>query len=213
MWFFVPALLIGVYRYFREQSWREPKKFFTTALIALNILLMILLHCNYGYMSRRHTLTLVVFTIFYVPAGLQMLASLLQGKFSKKTEQSSAGKANKQFWFLVLLVIGISICIPKLLTPIRAKKQSYRDAAQWLARHTNENDIIAVPDTRISFYSGRKGAQYDGQTVPKEARYIVKLFKSEKDMLANEEIFQAEKLFSTEGNGKKSKVAIYRQAR
>jgi hypothetical protein len=203
MWFFVPALLIGVYKYFRKRDWREPERFFTIALIALNVLIMTLLYCKFGYMSRRHTLPLVIFTIFYVPIGIETLASWLGEKFPNK--------ANTGFWFMVLVVIGIAICSPKLLRPIRAEKQSYRDAARWLAKNTDEKDIIAVPDSRIGFYSGRRGVEYDGRAVPKEAQYVVKIFEGKNNTPSGEEMLQAKEVFSVEGKDKKSKVIIYRR--
>jgi 4-amino-4-deoxy-L-arabinose transferase-like glycosyltransferase len=203
MWFFVPALLIGAYKGFRKRDWREPEKFFVIALITLNVLMMILLYCKFGYMSRRHTLTLVVFTIFYVPIGLEALASWFDEKFSNKS--------NMDFWFRVLVIIGIAICIPKLLRPIRAEKQSYRDAARWLAKNTDEKDTIAVPDSRIGFYSGRRGIEYNGNAVPKEAQYVVKELERKQDTPSGEETLQAEEVFSIEGRDKKSKVIIYKQ--
>jgi len=211
MWFFVPALLAGIYRYFREGNWREPEKFFITALIALNMLLMIWLYCGHGYISGRHTLPLVAFTIFFVPAGLQTLVDWFREKFPKEVEQSAAVKADRQFWFLVLLIIGISICIPKLLRPTRIKKQGYRDAAQWLAKNTSEKDIIAVSDIRISFYAGRRGIRYNGRAIPKEAQYVAKVFKNKKDKPTEKEMLQTKEVFSIKGDGKKPKVIIYRQ--
>lgn len=211
MWFFVPALLIGMYKYFRKQSWREPERFFIIALIALNVPIMILLYCKFGYMSRRHTLPLVVFTIFYVPAGLEALACWLDKKFSKAMERLFTSKVNVDFWFLVLLVIGISICSPKLLRPIRIEKQSYRAAARWLAQNTDEQDIIAVSDIRIGFYSGRRGVKYDGQTIPQEAQYVVKVFRNEENTPTGKEMLQTKEVFSIEGKDRESKVIIYRQ--
>lgn len=199
MWFFVPALLIGAYKGFRKRNWREPEKFFVIALIALNVLIMILLHRKFGYMSRRHILPLVVFTIFYVPIGLEALAFWLDEKFSKKS--------NTDFWFVVLVVTGIAICTPKLLRPIRAEKQSYLEAARWLAKNTNEKDLIAVPDNRIGFYSGRQSVEYDDQAIPKEAKYVVKVFKNEKDVSSSEGMLQKKEVFSTEV--KRRKVIIY----
>jgi len=211
MWFFVPFLLIGMYKYFGKRNWREPERFFTIALIALNVSVMILLYCKFGYMSRRHTLPLVIFTIFYVPAGLEALASWLNEKFSKAIERLFAVKANADFWFMVLLVIGIAICSPKLLRPIRAEKQSYREAAQWLAKNTNEQDIIAVPDSRIGFYSGRRGVEYNGRAVPKEAQYVVKIFEGKNNTPSGEEMLRMKEVFSIKGKGKEAKVVIYRQ--
>jgi 4-amino-4-deoxy-L-arabinose transferase-like glycosyltransferase len=203
MWFFVPALLMGMYKYFRRRDWREPEKFFVIALIALNVSVMILLYCKFGYMSRRHTLPLVVFTIFYVPIGLKIWASWLDEKFS--------GKTKTDFWFIALVVIGIAICCPKLLRPIRIEKQSYRDAAQWLAKNTDEKDIIAVPDIRIGFYSGRKSVEYDGRAIPKEAQYVVKAFENKKDVASGEEMLRMKEVYSAEGKGKEARIVIYRQ--
>jgi hypothetical protein len=210
MWFFAPVLLIGMYKYFRKRNWHEPEKFFIIVLITLNVLIMTLLYCKFGYMSRRHTLPLVVFTIFYVPIGLQTLASWLNEMFSKTIERLFAIKANTNFWFLVLLVAGISICSPKLLRPMRMEKRGYREATLWLVKNTNEKDIIAVSDIRIGFYSGRRGVEYDGQTTPKEAQYAVKVLKNDKNTPTDEEMLQTKEVFSTEGNGRESKVIIYR---
>lgn len=207
MWFFVPALLIGMYKYFRKRNWHEPERFFTIALVAFNILIMTLLYCKYGYMSRRHTLPLVVFTIFYIPVGLEALASWFDKKLSKTMERLFVFNANADFWFLVLLVIGISICSPKLLKPIRMEKQNYLDAAQWLAKNTNENDIIATSDVRISFYGERKGIQYENGPIPKEARYFVKVVKNSSQPLHMNKKLEVKKVF--ENPKRQSKVIIY----
>jgi hypothetical protein len=221
MWFFVPALLIGVYKYFRKRDWREPERFFVIVLIALNILIMTWLYCKTGYMSRRHTLPLVVFTIFYVPVGLEALASWLDKKLSKTMDRLFAitmerllaikVKANTNFWFSVLLVIGIVICSWKLLIPKRIEKQSYRDAAQWLIENTDEKDIIAVSDVRIGFYSGRRSVEYNGRAVPKEAQYVVKIFEGKNNTPSGEEMLRMKEVFSIKGKGKEAKVVIYRQ--
>ena len=105
----------------------------------------------------------------------------------------------------------MSICSPKLLRPIRAEKQSYRDAARWLAENTDEQDVIAVPDIRIGFYSDRRSVKCDGQSIPKEAQYVVKVFESGKNTPSGEEMLQAKEVLSIEGKDKKSKVIIYRR--
>jgi hypothetical protein len=198
MWFFVLALLAGIHRFFRERDWREPEKFFMTTLIALNIPLMIWLYCKYGYIDVRHTLPLVAFTIFFVPIGLQTLVAWFLGKFSKGMEQTSAIRTNREFWFFVLLVIGISICIPKLLKPTRTRKQSYLDAAQWLVKNTDEKDIVAVSDIRISFYSGREGVQLRRDQIPADPRFIVKEIVSEGEQIPTEVRFTVKKIKSEE---------------
>jgi hypothetical protein len=123
MWFFVPALLIGMHTWFKTRKWHEPEKFFIIVIIALNIPIMIWLYCKYGYISDRHMLPLLIIPILYVPIGLQELAIWFQERFSKKVEPFAVKGRNEQFWFLVLFLIGVSICAPKLLSPISIEKQ------------------------------------------------------------------------------------------
>lgn len=169
MYYFVPALLIGCYYYFRKQSKTLEQTFFAAAFIILNIAM--LYWQSSRSLSRRHTLALVVFTIFYIPIGLHTIAHWL----SERSPKNNVGmQKNRQHWFFVLLVIGMAICLPKLLRPMRIDKQGYLDAAMWLKKNTKPEDIIAVPDKRIAFYAERKGLMYD-KNVPKEVKYIVKI--------------------------------------
>ena len=183
MWFFVPALLIGMHKWFKTRKWHEPEKFFIIVIIVLNVPVMIWLYCKHGYMSDRHTLPLLIIPILYVPIGLQELAIWCQKRFTKKIEPSVATNRNERFWFLVLFLIGVSICVPKLLRPIRAEKQGYRAAAQWLKANTDMAATVAVPDKRISFYAERTGLVYEDENIPEKAEYIVKISQKQKDKL------------------------------
>jgi 4-amino-4-deoxy-L-arabinose transferase-like glycosyltransferase len=208
MWFFVPALLLGIYGRFRKCEWQRPEKFFIIALVALNVPLMVLLYRKYDYISRRHTLPLVIFTIFCASAGLQAMGAWLQNKLSKDVEKPPKIKTSETTWFLVLLAIGIFICIPKLLTPIRTTKQRFRDAAQWLATHTDARDIIAVTDIRISFYAQRRGIICENGQIPQRAQYIVREFKASEAILPGQsDKVEHEYVDQTNGN----RVVIYRK--
>ena len=169
MWFFVPALLIGMYSWLKKRKWNEPETFFIIALIVLNVPVMIWLYCKHGYMDVRHTLPLVVFTIFFIPTGLDILAGWLDEKCLKKS--------NVRFSFVVLTAIGIAICIPKLLRPLHYDKLIYRKAAQWFSENTLPSDLIATPDSRITFYSERKGVYYKQQEPAKNVQYLVRVSK------------------------------------
>jgi len=181
MWFFVPALLIGMRKWLRTRKWHEPEKFFVGAIIVLNLLVMIWLYRKHGYMSDRHTLPLLILPILYIPVGLQELAIWFQKRFSRKAESSSETNRNEQFWFLVLFVIGVCICAPKLFRPIRTEKQGYRAAAKWLRTNTDIAAIVAVPDKRISFYAQREEVVYENENIPEKTEYIVKISKKQKD--------------------------------
>ena len=171
MYYFVPALLIGCYYYFRKQSKRLEQTFFAAAFIVFNVV-MLSWQSN-RFLSRRHTFALVVFTIFYIPIGLHTIACWLSERGPKNNVSM---QKNRQHWFFVLLVIGMAICLPKLLRPMRIDKQGYLDAAMWLKENSKPEDIIAVPDKRISFYAERKGLVYDNK-FPQQAKYIVKIVK------------------------------------
>jgi hypothetical protein len=170
MYFFTPALLIGLYYRFRKASITTAEKFFIAVSIVFNVTMMILLHCNYGYISRRHCLPLVVLTIFYVPVGLGILANWLRRGFFKGQPQT---ERNSQL-FIVLLIIGIVICLPKLLTPIRIEKQGYKDVAKWLNTNTSPQNIVAVTDARITFYAQRQRVAESQQD---KANYAVRMVK------------------------------------
>jgi hypothetical protein len=170
MWFFLPALLIGMHKWFKKRKWHESEVFYVIALIGLNIALMIWLYCKTSYMDVRHTLPLVVFTIFCIPMGLQMLASWLKERFPREKQRPVP-------WFVVLTAIGIAICTPKLLRPLHHDKLIFRKAAQWLAENTREDDIVAVPDLRISFYSNRKRVDYKHEALSEIVQYVVRVSK------------------------------------
>ncbi len=172
MYFFAPVLLIGIYFCFRDKSiTKKVVRFFISIFIVLNIIMMMLLHYKHGYMSRRHCLPLITFAIFYIPVGLDASASWLGTIFSKDRLHSVQ---NLQSWFFVLLVVGLVVCTPKLLLPIRIEKKAYKLASQWLMENTTPKDIVAVPDKRISFYAERKGLIY-GKNIPEQAKYVVKI--------------------------------------
>jgi len=181
MYFFVLPLMIGLYCHFRRmRNILLTESFFIFALIVLYIVMMVLLHTNCGYLSRRHCMPIIVFTVFYIPAGLRTIGNWLDNKLSHPKQKTDISKKKGLSWFVILFLIGIGICIPKLFRPVRIEKHGYREAAMWLRENTAPEDIIAVPDKRISFYSERKGLGYD-KKVPKQAKYIVRIVKDENE--------------------------------
>lgn len=177
-YFFLPPMIIGLLHRFRKRDLiKKPEKFFEVAFIGLNMLLMILLYYNGGYISRRHCLPLVLLLIFYVPTGLEIMSGWWANKFSKNPESI---ERDSMRLCLVLIGIGILCCLPRLLTPMRIDKRSYINAANWLKENTSTDDRIAVPDRRLYFYAERKGMQYgDIDSIPM-ADYVVTITKGEK---------------------------------
>jgi len=175
MYFFLPALLIGFYYRFRKQSMATAvERFFFPVFIVLNVIMMILLYYSQGYISRRHCLPLVVFSIFYVPIGLQIFAEWLSNRSSKGCLEDNP---KPQLWFFILVAVGVTICLPKLVRPLRIEKKGYRDVANWLKENTAKEDIISVPDHRISFYAERDKSA--SENTSEGIDYIVSLVKDE----------------------------------
>ena len=182
MWFFLPAWVIGLYYRFRSNVKKE-ELFLITTFILVSLTMMILRYCYIQlHVSQRWSLPLITFTIFYIPVGLGVIGDWLGNKLSTNRQKSDASKRERFSWFLVLLFVGICICIPKLLRPIRIAKQGYRDTAQWLKVNTIATDIIAVPDRRLSFYADRKGVLFAGGRVPRNCEYAIKQFQSQGEM-------------------------------
>jgi hypothetical protein len=165
MWFFLVPLLVGAYQDFRSLYVIKRGRFFIFALILFNIPIMLWLYSRYGYMSIRHSMTLVVFTVFYIPAGINTISLLLTPK-TQPEKSISYGHP------VVLTAIGITICVIHILRPVYNEKVIYRQAAQWLRENTGHNDVIAVSDLRISFYAERKGIKYNAENIPDEVDYI-----------------------------------------
>ena len=199
MWFFVPALLIGIHKWLKKRKWHEPETFFIIALIILNVPVMIWLYSKHGYMDVRHTLPLVVFMIFYVPIGICTLGDWLDGKFFKKVGSG----------FAVVLVTGIVICSPKLVRPLHYDKIIFRKAARWLAENTQDNDLVAVPDLRISFYSERKGVYYKQQEPVKNVQYIVRVLRDE-NLSYSKDLLRTVDILYTDESGGKYRIDIFK---
>ena len=175
-YYFVPALLLGVYTRARNKSAaRDTERFFIPAFVLLNVTMLILLYEHWHYISRRHCLPLVVFLVFYVPVGLEIMARWFEERFSRSRWQMGW---NSRIWFFILLAIGVGICMPKLLRPMAIDKWGFRAAAKWLKENTGQDDVIAVPDKRISFYAERKRIEYTSE-VPEGAGYVVRIVGSE----------------------------------
>ena len=159
MWFFAVAAAIGGIGLVRSRHW-QLERFMVGGLLLVNVLLCVVRYVWVEpHVSRRYMLTLTVVACFYVPAGLRIMARWWVSRRSADHEKTDATTAaDRVFW--ILLVVGLAVCVPKLIRPMRADKQGYRDAAQWIARNTDEGTVIAVFDPRIALYADREGVRY-----------------------------------------------------
>jgi len=148
-YYFFVFSLIGFYTRFIKgfKKATDVEKVFVTSFILFNILMLAWLSHNFNYLSRRHCLPLSLLFLFYSPIGLKIVGEKI----------SSIFKFKLTFWFYTLLVLGILLCLPKLLESKRKDRVGFLSAAHWLSQNTEMKDLIAVPDPRINFYAQRKG--------------------------------------------------------
>ncbi|OHB49685.1 MAG: hypothetical protein A2Y10_05880 [Planctomycetes bacterium GWF2_41_51] len=179
MYIFMLPLMIGLYYHFQRQTkFFTDERLFILALIVLYTIMMMMLHINYGYISRRHFLPMIAFTAFYIPVGLVIISDWLSAINIKRNKNK---QNDTQKWFFILLSAGVLICLIKLVGVTGEKKHGYRDAARWLYNNTSPLDIIAVPDKRITFYAQRKEIIYEDNSIPSDVAYVVKFLKNPKD--------------------------------
>ena len=155
MHFFVLPLVIGFYYHFRNlRKIFLTERFFIFAVVILYFAIMVLLYINHGYISRRHCMPLIVFTAFYIPVGIQIIARWLTGWISK---DSLTRNRDRHRCFFIIMAVGLIICSIKFARtiPLRWEKQGYLDAAEWLRKNTEPEDIIAGNEARIGFYAQR----------------------------------------------------------
>jgi len=208
-YFFALPLVLGLYhRLIRKRPGiTDVERFFIPAFVMLNVFMLVLLYTNYGYISRRHTLPTVVCLIFYVPVGLQLMADRLEGLVP--ISRSSTGQ-NSQLWFLVLLTVGVSLCVPKLLRPMRADKREYVQAAQWLKANSTADEFVVVPDRRISFYAERRGYIHHGQTLGRRIKYFVTFAENNEDLAGLTCPLELKASFSAHSGDCNKRLLIYR---
>jgi hypothetical protein len=210
MWFFVPALCIGFYYRFRQGSKHE-ERFLITVFVLINVAVILLRYCCVQPgISRRYSLPLISFTVFYIPVGLQIIGRWLENIFNDKLYKDKKAGPKIGSWFFILLVIGLGICVPKLLRPLRIEKQSYLIAAQWLRENSAPEDVVAVPDMRISFYAQRRGLVCEDGNIPATVAYFVKITNRESEELKLGRAVRQEYSLWLDKRKKNKKLVIYR---
>jgi hypothetical protein len=176
MYVFLIPLGLGLYRYLKDEA-GPYERALTAAVIVVNLGLIV---TRYAWIdpgpTRRYCLALVALAVFHIPRGAEIMARWLKVFLDLIFRRRISRAVPDGLWFYLLMVLGIGpLCLPKLLKPMRADKRSYRAVAQWLRDNTKAEDVIAVPDVRISFYAERRGLPYEGHADPRKADYVVAL--------------------------------------
>lgn len=201
MWFFVLPLAIGLHCLFRGNAKTE-ELFLMTSFLLASITMMLLRYCLIqGHVSQRWTLPLVVFTVFYIPIGLRTMGDWLNEKMTQSKQKNDTLKDKRLSWFVILLLVGIGICLPKLLRPVGIDKKGYREAAEWLHQNTAIDAVVVVPDKRIGYYAERKPIVMESPKKNLKWDYYVKLVEGDEE--------GGEVSYWVNQGRKKKKVVVY----
>jgi 4-amino-4-deoxy-L-arabinose transferase-like glycosyltransferase len=185
MYFFAVPFLVGAYLRFGRHHVLRRSEYGVMLFFAVNIAMLVALYRNYGYVSRRHVMPMTVMGVFFVPDGLEAMGRGIEMVFGRRGGKDKCRVDGQRFWFVVLLAIGVGICMPKLLRPLRAEKKAYRVVARWLQVNTKPTDVILTSDVRIAFYADRQGiSDVRRDSIPVRATYIVKVYGGRDDSIA-----------------------------
>ena len=111
----------------------------------------------YGYPSRRHLMPLVIPAIFCVGIGVYAAGSWIHERFKLNRLRDGVMRRLKNVWVvqLVVLIIIISVLLPKTLRSQRYDKLGIKKVGQWVMEHTNkQSPAILSISARNAYYAG-----------------------------------------------------------
>lgn len=195
MYYFTLPVFVGFYLRFRKAGGSEfIERILIFGIISLYLLMLMLLYHDYGYISRRHCLPVVVFSIFYLPKGIEAVSAFM----CKIMKQNNTPQKN--LLTFIFFCIGIFVCLPKLFA-VRDGKAGYAATANWIKENTPKEAIIAVSDRRISFYAERKGIEINKPGDRLKGNYIAEI--------TGRDGKNGEAFFWVDQGRKKKKVVLY----
>lgn len=175
MQFFLVPLCLGLWYHLRREA-GPYERTLVISIVVVNVLLMLARYlCIQPVVARRYSLGLIALTIGYVPVGLDMIARWLAQLVQRPGRQASSEQIRRQYWFYLLVALGVGICIPKLLSRGDGKQRASLAAVRWLRDNTTADEVIAANDRRIGFYAERTQVPHDRSMDLREVDYILTL--------------------------------------
>ena len=162
-------LIIGVINWTRINKKRFFGIYVTSAILFYLIILyrLSLSHLAHGdniyrYPSRRHLMPLVIPAVFCVGLGVYATGAWIHEKFQNCNFIVGFKELLKSTWVvqLIVLMIVISVLLPKTLKPQRFDKHGIREVGQWVKDHCYK-PVPSILSTfaRNAYYAGGKHVQ------------------------------------------------------
>ena len=163
--------IIGVINWTRV----DKKRFFgiyVTSIILFHLIILYrlnLTHLGHGdniyqYPSRRHLMPLVIPAVFFVGLGLYVIGAWTHKKFHNCNSIVGFKELLKSTWNvqLIVLMIVVSVLLPKTLKPQRFDKHGIKVVGQWVRTNSHKSSpAILSSSLRNTYYSGGKHFQAD----------------------------------------------------
>ena len=153
-------LIMGVIKWTRVRNVRY-FGFYIASIIMSYLLVFYRLNIAFApasqYPSRRHLIPLVIPAIFCVGIGVYATGSWVHEKFQFDKLKSGLRGRLKNVWIaqLLILIIIISVLLPKTLKPQRSDKLGIKKAGQWVRENSSKpHPAILSTLARSAYYAG-----------------------------------------------------------
>lgn len=109
------------------------------------------LYLHAGYVSRRHSLPILVLLLGYAAAGVPVFGSGLVAAARRVIQRP--GPVSPGLALAVGLAVALSLGIGKSIRPTRERAVAERQAAQWLRDVRSDGDRVGGTKRRIGYYA------------------------------------------------------------
>nr|MBC8551641.1 hypothetical protein [Candidatus Brocadiales bacterium] len=165
-------LIIGVIDWTRIDRKRFFGIYVTSTIVFYLIILyrLNLTHLGHGdniyqYPSRRHLMPLVIPAVFCVGLGVCAAGAWIHEKFHNCHFIVGFKELLKSTWIvqLIVLIIVVSVLLPKTLKPQRFDKHGIKVVGQWIKTNSHKPSPVILSDSsRNAYYAGGKHVQMYG---------------------------------------------------
>jgi hypothetical protein len=108
-----------------------------------------------GYLSDRHTVLVVLCSVYWAVAGTLVAGRLLAERALALGAAPGSRWADGGRWSLGLLLGLTAAMLPRTLEPLHHYRGGFRAAGEWLAAHTRSVDPVMDPYCWAHYYAGR----------------------------------------------------------
>ncbi|ODS30882.1 MAG: hypothetical protein SCARUB_04011 [Candidatus Scalindua rubra] len=118
----------------------------------------------YQYPSRRHLMPLVIPAIFCVGIGMHTTGTWMHEKFQSNSLIVVFKEFLRSAWTiqLIVLMVVVSVILPKTLKPQRVDKSGIKIVGQWIKENSHKSfPAILSASARNAYYAGGKHVQME----------------------------------------------------